>query len=169
MAWEDKIMNSYWVCDTCGEKILSSEDGLLEWYSAADEKGVLRRGNLRLVHGLAASPLKRLNLKRNGCEFDVRRGYIRSEGDVDSRPLREFLGPDGLVRLLSLLSGGEFSVDEVVKMIQRLHVPGFEMAREFFRAATYAGILEPDSGDGHCNQRDIEAALKWQEGRKAVA
>lgn len=159
-------MVSYWICDTCGEKIRSPEEGLIEWYSVGDEKGIHRRANLRLVHRLSASPLKKLNLKRKGCEFDMRKESFRTEGEVDNQPLGEFLGPDGLMRLLSLISEGEFPVAEVVKMIKRLHIPGYEMARDYFRAATFEGILAPGKRGDFCSQSDIAAVLKWMDERK---
>lgn len=162
-------MVSYWICDTCGEKIRSPEEGLIEWYAVADEKGIHRRTNLRLVHGFSASPLGKLNLKRKGCSFDLRKGSFRIEGEVDSRPLGDFLGPDGLMLLLSLISEGEFPVPEVVKMIKRLHIPGYEMARHYFRAATFDGILAPDTQEDSCSQRDIDAVLKWLDERKQAS
>jgi hypothetical protein len=162
-------MINYWICDTCGGKIHSPEEGMIEWYSVDDEKGIRRRANLRLVHGPAASPLIKLNLKRKGCAFDMREESFWSAGWVENRPLGEFLGPDGLMRLLSLISEGEFPVAEVVKMIKRLHIPGYEMARDCFRAATFEGILAPGIQVDFCSQRDIAAVLKWMEERKQAS
>jgi len=73
------------------------------------------------------------------------------------------------MRLLSLISEGDFPVAEVVKMIRRLHIPGFEMAREYFRAAAFEGILAPGIREDNCNQDDIAAVLKWMEERKQCA
>lgn len=156
-------MDNYWICDTCGEKIRSPEDGRLEWFSHDDEKGMHRRSSLRLVHELSASPLRKMNLKRNGCAFDLHQEQFRTDGAVDNRPLGEFLGTDGLVRLLSLVSEGEFPLGELLKMIKRLHVPGYEMARPFILKAALQGIIERDAKDDHCNQADIAAVLKWVE------
>jgi hypothetical protein len=162
-------MANYWICDTCGGKIRSPEEGLIEWDSVDDEKGILRRSNLRLIHGPSASPLIKLNLKKKGCAFDMRKEHFWTAGGVGNRPLVDFIGPDGLIRLLSLLSEGEFPLAEVVQMIKRLHIPGYEMAREYFRAATFEGILAPGIQDDFCSQRDIEAVLKWMEERKQAS
>lgn len=159
-------MNSYWICDTCGEKIHTPQEGVIEWYADTDEKDGKRRSKLRLVHVLSASPLRRINMKRKGCEFDLHPEQFKTEGTVENQPLGDFLGPDGLVHLLSLISEGEFPVVEVLRMIKRLHIPGYEMARDSFRQAALQGIIEPDAKGDHCNQSDITAVLKWMEERK---
>jgi hypothetical protein len=166
MNKKDIIMDIHWTCDTCGEKIMSPEEGLIEWYAFYDENGIHRRRNLRLVHAFSASPLKRMKLKRRGCAFDQHEEFYKAEGTIDDQPLANFLGPDGLMRLLLFIAGGEFPVAEVLKMIKRLHVPGYETARDYFRAAISAGVIEQCIMEDYCDQRDINAVLKWLEEKR---
>ena len=157
-------MDTYWICDTCGQKITSPEKGLIEWYSFKDDDGVRRSRNLRLVHDKSASPLK--NLKRNGCAFDTLRGIIMPESEIGNHPLTKYLGPDGLMFLLSLMDEGEFPVAEVQKMIKRLHIPGYESARDYFRMAISEGVIKPGTPEGYYDQNDINAVLKWVQERR---
>jgi hypothetical protein len=159
-------MDTYWLCDTCGGKINSPGEGLVEWYSFNDDEGVLKHSNFRLVHEESVSPLKRLKLKRKGCEFDLYRGEFRAKGTIENRPLAEFLGADGLMRLLSLISDGNFPVAEIVRMIRRLHVPGYEMAKDFFGAAASDGIIREGTPDAYHDQEDINAVLQWLKAKR---
>ena len=157
-------MDTYWLCDTCGEKINSPDQGLIEWYSCKDGDGVRRSRNLRLVHEISASPLKKL--KRKGCAFDTLQGLIMPEGEIGNNPLSKYLGPDGLMFLLSLLTEGKFPNAEVLKMIKRLHIPGYELARDYFRMAISEGVLKPGTPEGYYDQNDINAVLKWLQERR---
>jgi hypothetical protein len=159
-------MDTYWLCDTCGGKINSPGEGLVEWYTFNDDEGVIRHGNFRLVHEISASPLKKMNLKRKGCEFDLRAARIKVEGAIENQPLAIFLGPDGLMRLLSFIADGNFPVAEVLRMIKRLHVPGFEMARDFFAAAASEGVIRQGTPDTYHDQGDINAVLQWLKARR---
>jgi hypothetical protein len=158
-------MDTYWFCDTCGGKINSPGEGLIEWYSFNDSAGVLRHSNFRLVHEISASPLKKLNLKRKGCEFDLFKEGIKLEGNIENQPLAVFIGPDGLMRLLSFIAEGNFPVVEVLRMIKRLHVPGFEIARDFFGAAASEGVIRQGTPDAYHDQGDINAVLQWLKAR----
>jgi hypothetical protein len=90
---------------------------------------------------------------------------LTTEGTVESEPLSGFLGPDGLMRLLSFFEKGHFPVSEVARMIKRLHVPGYEEARGYFRPAIFQGIIKPaDPEECYC-QSDINAVLKWHRER----
>jgi len=159
-------MDVYWICDTCGEKIISPDKGMIEWYSREDEDGIRRSSKLRLVHQLSASPLRKMNMFRKGCAFDLHENTMNVEGFVSNEPLSAFLGPDGLMRLLSLIAGGEFPVVEVLKMIKRLHVPGYEIARDYFRTAISEGVIESASSGDFYEQRHINAVLQWMDARR---
>jgi hypothetical protein len=108
-----------------------------------------------------------LNLKRKGCEFDLRLGLFKAEGTIDKQQLSEFLGPDGLMRLLSFIAEGNFPVAEVLTMIKRLHVPGFEVARDYFGAAASEGIIRLGTPDAYHDQGDINAVLQWLKARQS--
>ncbi len=156
-------------CDTCGERITSPEQGLIEWYISADEHGIRRFGNLRLVHVKSASPLTRIRLKRKGCSFDLREEFFVPEGTVESRALSEFLGPDGLMRLLSFIGNGDFPVAEVLKMIKRLNVPGYETARHYLRRAISEGAIPEQVSQDYPEQKDINVVLEWLEQKRKTA
>lgn len=160
-------MNTYLTCDTCGEKIISPDEGQIEWYSFDDENGIRRHNNLRLVHELSASPLKKMKLKRKGCAFDLRAEYFNTEGSVESHSLSEFLGPDGLMRLLSFIAKGEFPVAEVLRIIKRLNIPGYETARHYFRRAVSEGVISPGTLEDYPEQKDIDAVLNWLQQKRA--
>ncbi len=156
-------------CDTCGEKINSPEQGRIEWFSFNDENGVRRHCNLRLVHDILVSPLKKMNLKRKGCAFDLHEEFFKSEGSVESHALSEFLGPDGLMRLLSFIANAEFPVADVIRMIKRLNIPGYETARHFFRRAVNEGVILQGVSEDYPEQKDINAVLEWlQQKQKSV-
>ncbi len=160
-------MDTYWFCDTCGGKINSPGEGVVEWYTIKDGEGVIRHINVRLVHGISASPLKKLNLKKKGCEYDldVSGLKIKPEGVIENKSLDAFLGADGLMRLLSFMAEGNYPNAAVLMMIKRLHVPGFELARQFFGAAASEGIVKVGAPDAYHGQEDINAVLQWLKAR----
>lgn len=162
-------MEVYLTCDTCGEKITAPEEGQIEWFAYNDEKGIHRNSNLRLVHQVTVSPLKRMNLKRKGCGFDLWGGYYPSGSKVESRALSEFLGSDGLMRLLSFIANGEFPVIDVIRLIKRLNVPGYEIARHYIRRAVTEGAILPDVSEEYPEQKDINAVLQWLQQKRKVA
>ncbi|HOP41545.1 MAG TPA: hypothetical protein PLI53_10935, partial [Geobacteraceae bacterium] len=146
--------------------IQSPIEGIVEWYSFIDEHGVPRGGKLRLVHECSVSPLLKMGLKRKGCSLDMHEELYGSTGTTGSAPLGEFLGPGGLMRLLSFITGEEFPAGDVIRMIKRLHVPGYEAARIFFRKAALEGIVQPKTSEDQYCFNDIAAVLQWLEERK---
>jgi hypothetical protein len=144
-----------WICDTCGELIEEKGKGWVEWLVIRKDKADKPQGRgLRLVHHGSASPHGR-------CQYDGSVEYRRDGGLLHDVPLQDFLGPDGLMRLLSLLAKGELPKDEVLEMIKRLHIPGYEHARKHFRRAIAEGVFEPNTMKGYYWQRDIEAVLEF--------
>lgn len=129
-----------WICDACGKDIASVGDGWVEWLNRLDP--VTRRvegsySNLRLVHHRRASP--RASTK-NACYHDEDAYFAKYEATVADLPLDSFIGPDGLVLLLEFLSDKRFvEPEEVLELIKRLHVPGYEQARPSFEAALADG------------------------------
>ena len=70
------------------------------------------------------------------------------------------------MRLLSLLGEEEFPVAEVVEMIKRLHVPGYEIARNFFRTAISEGVIDECAPGDFYKQSQIRAVLQWLDERR---
>ena len=143
-----------WTCDTCGETIATAEDGWVEWITYRDENG-RRARDFRLVHHRPASP------RRNGCQFDEREEFARDKGTVSDLPLRNFLGMDGLNYLLCLIHEGEIPLVQLVEMIKRLHITGYEEARFFIKSAMHEGVYEPNKPEGFPTQAEIREILRF--------
>lgn len=143
-----------WQCDTCGKKIKAVEDGWVEWITVVNQKkGTSTGRDLRLVH-------------KGKCQFNERAENDKDGGIVGDLGLADFLGPDGLVALLELLDRGEIPQVDVIAMIQRLHVPGYEQARPHFKRAISEGVIEPNMAPGFYVQSDIEAVIAWEKGQR---
>jgi hypothetical protein len=152
-----------WTCDTCGEIIKSVEDGWVEWVQIRQPDGTARGRNLRLVHRAPASPRR-----PNGtCQFDQRAEFRRDGGTVGDASLDEYVGADGLVTLLEMISDQRAPTEEVLTLIQRLHVPGYEQARHHFDAAISEGVFEPNTKPGYYRVSEIDKVLKWLRERKS--
>jgi hypothetical protein len=145
-----------WTCDACGEQIEGVDAGWIEWINLrrSDEPPTAR--DLRLVHHLRASPRK----VRPGCQFDQRVEHERDGGIVADLPLQRFLGGDGLMTLLRLLQEARLPSSEVIEMIKRVHIPGYEAARRHFDAAWAAGVIERDPQRCY-RQGQIEAVIEF--------
>jgi hypothetical protein len=141
---------STWICDSCGTEILCADDGWVEWIKLPNKSG----RNLRLVHGPGAGP----GMK---CRFDSKEEYKKDNGTLADLPLTEFLGPDGLIKLLVMIEEKEPPLTMVLEMIKRLHIPGYEHARKHFEAALSEGIIEPNLPDGYYWQSQIKATLEY--------
>ena len=145
-----------WFCDTCGELIGKPEHGIVEWLSAPGENGLRHAFGLRLVHHCTASPR---GARR--CDYHY---FARAHMEtvlLHDVTLDTFLGQDGHTMLLSYLARDLLPKEEVLKMIMRLHTPGYEHARADFGRAIACGVFEPDLPDGYYWQRNIEAVLDF--------
>lgn len=93
--------------------------------------------------------------------FNERAEFAKDEGTIADNSLTEFLGADGLMRLMVFISESELPTSEVLEMIKRLHIPGYEQARKHFKAAIHAGIFEPNMPENYYNQSDIQATKEF--------
>lgn len=148
-----------WFCDVCGDEIRSTDDGWVEWISLSDGEGRRRGRDLRLVHHRPASPLRGTLAAR--CQFHERNEHARDGGIVNDLPLKSFLGPDGLMRLLAMIAEERAPRDEVLEMIKRLHIPGYEQARLHFVEAVAEDVFEPNTLPGYHHGDQIQAVLEW--------
>ncbi len=149
-----------WKCDECGHPILSVEDGWVEWLNGTvSEQWEGGLHELRLVHHRLASPFAN---HRNACYHDEAKWVAAKRYTVADLPLSSFVGPDGLVTLLSWLAEKRFSdPNQVLEMIKRLHIPNYEGARLSFEAAISDGAFEPRSAPTYYDQRELKAVLEW--------
>ncbi|HEY2028818.1 MAG TPA: hypothetical protein VGH20_06380 [Myxococcales bacterium] len=121
--------------------------------------GASKASGLRLVHHKPASPRE----GRYGCQYNEDVVCRDNETMITDAALDEFVGPGGLVDLTAMLSDGFTPAEEVLEMIKRLHVPGYEHARKFFKAAISDGAFEPNTKPGYHSPQEIAATLKWMD------
>lgn len=136
-----------WRCISCGDLITSIEEGWVEWLVTEDGYGKSRVSGLRLVH--------------NVCRYDPRREFRANKNLVEGLPLERFVGADGLMLLLSLIAQGDMPRAELLELIKRLHIPGYEQTREFFADAIHGGAVAPLIGEGFYTQSEIREMLNW--------
>ncbi|MFL5345322.1 MAG: hypothetical protein ACJ8AT_11040 [Hyalangium sp.] len=150
-----------WTCDTCGQKINSAKDGWVEWlhFFPGPASGPKGHG-LRLVHNGGTSPRG-----LSGCQYG--KGAKKPNEMVQDLQLEEFLGADGLMRLLELIYDQKVPTEEVLEMIKRLHIPGYEEARLHFESAIAAGEFEPNTAPGFPFQFQIAGVLKFARSRQS--
>lgn len=147
--------NNTWICDSCGSLIQDVSHGWVEWLIRKD--GDKRTGHgLRLVHHCSAhTPLD------GRCQYSSQIEHDRDGSILNDLPLKSFVGADGLIELLALIAEGEVPTTEVLEMIKRLHVPGYEHARLHFDAAIAAGAFEPNTLPGYYSTDNIKAVLEF--------
>lgn len=93
-----------WTCDGCGQPIVRAEDGYVEWLkrlNKGDEPFAASCRQIRLVHHRLASPDRDT---KNACYLDEDQYFARDKSTISSLALPDLLGPDGLTRLLEMLS-----------------------------------------------------------------
>jgi hypothetical protein len=145
-----------WRCSFCGEAISKIEDGWVEWLATERTGGVLLKG-LRLVHRSAVSGMSR----DTGCRYDFRREFLHDRSIVEGLPLERFVGPDGLMLLLSFLAVGELPKDDVLELTKRVQIPGYEQTHELFHEAVDRGFVAPAISDGYYLQYEMQQLLRW--------
>jgi hypothetical protein len=148
-----------WICDSCGEPITKAKDGWVEWLTREEEGVQVGRG-LRLVHHCSAhSPLD------TRCQYNERAEYETDGSILSDLPLESYLGTNGLIDLLSLIAEKQIPVEEILELIKRLHIPGYEQARFHFDSAIEAGAFDPNTMPGYYSTNNIAATLEHiQEG-----
>lgn len=147
-----------WYCDTCLCAVVEAGVGRIEWISLYGCEPGGR--DLRLVHDLARVSGQTDSGQADSCQFDARREYERDKGKVNGAPLADFLGPDGLMRLLGLMAVDRLPAPEVMEMIKRLHVPGYEEARTLLRDCVNSRGLKVVSRAYYPSQSEISSTLR---------
>ncbi len=148
------MKNETWVCDSCGDEIQNVNQGWIEWLVPISEDRVAGHG-LRLVHRYSGGD-------RFRCQYNDEREFKNGYHIYDSS-LCDFIGADGLMKLLGKISDDDLPREEILEMIKRLHVPGYEKARRHFERAISEGVFEPNSKRGFYSQSNILATLEWAE------
>ncbi len=146
---------NYWICDSCEKKINKPEDGWVEWVRLAKGESPSGRG-IRLVHSFAATP------KRGGesCQYNGEKVFKQDRGTIADLPLSELLGADGLMKLLLFIENDELPADEVIEMIKRLNISGYEQTRGYFESAIREGVIKRTL-KGFYSQDEIQKTLEF--------
>ena len=135
-----------WQCASCARLITNVNDGWVEWLASKDENGVEIANGLRLVH-------------LGSCRYDARTVFRNRQSVVEGLCLERFVGPDGLVLLLSLLAAGELPTVEVIELAKRVQIPGYELARNLIGHRSLLQLLSPTLGHGCYLQSEITELL----------
>ncbi len=135
-----------WHCASCARLITSVSDGWVEWLSSEDNGGATILNGLRLVH-------------REACRYDPRVVFRSGRSVVEGLSLERFVGPDGLVLLLSLLAASELPAKEVIELAKRVQVPGYELLRNVVGKGSPAELLPPSLGYECYLQSEIAEAI----------
>ena len=148
-----------WICDTCGQEIKEAEHGWVEWLTARGD-GHGRSSGLRLVHHNKYSPKQ----PPSYCSYNAIKESDNANSSVCDQHLTGFLGSDGLMELLTFLHTKEFAdEEEVLQMIKRLHVPGYEQAFPHINEAIAEGVFEPNGPVFYVSKNQIDAVIEWTE------
>lgn len=123
-----------WVCDHCGEIIVSPEEGWLEWYRDILPEGEFGKDKgFRIVH------------HNRRCMYNERQMHAQNMLTADM-PLDSFIGADGLVYLLSFVQFDRAETnEELAEIIRRLHVPYYEEARRYHDIAEADGYFDGEN------------------------
>ena len=150
-----------WICDACNTEIANVDHGWVEWLVRSEGGNRIGRG-LRLVHHKPHSP----RAKGTGCQYNQTTERKKDGSSLLDGKLSEYVGPQGLMDLLCLLSENELPDVEVIEMIKRLHIPGYEHARKHFEAAIADEVFHQNTKAGFHAIADIKATLTWMKKKK---
>ena len=149
-------MSHHWICDSCGQPILKPEDGWVEWTKARVGENLWVVTQMRLVHHCTASP----KAPDGTCQFDEADEFQNDKATVSDRPLKDYLGSDGLMRLLEHAADPAFKIIDVIGMLKRIQVPGYDQAKGFFDRAIQEGVIELNQPKGFYTLYEIEAVIE---------
>jgi hypothetical protein len=139
-----------WTCDSCGKLIENAGDGWVEWVAFTGTP-VRPVRDLRLVHRF-----------KQGCRFNKWEEFEKDGGIVGDWPLKDFLGHDGLMFLLSYIEDEDAPVTQLLEMIKRLHIPFYEKTRRYFEQAVAANVIyAPYTRPGYYTQSQIKDVLRY--------
>ncbi len=144
-----------WRCDSCADMITSVQAGWVEWLASEDKHGndILR--GLRLVHRG-----RHKNARNHNCRYDPREEFRSGRTIVEGLPLERLVGADGLMVLLSLLAEGELPHSEILELVKRVQIPGYELVRNLSRRQ-HSKLLSPVLSHGYYLQSEIREMLGW--------
>ena len=146
-----------WQCDTCGQLITAIESGWVEWLASEDDHGEDVLSGVQIVH---RGPRPRDGWDHT-CRYDPRKEFRNNKSIVEGLPLERFVGPDGLMVLLSLFADGELPQAEVLELAKRVQIPGYELTRNLYRETLVPEVVTPLLGHGCYLQAEIGEMIAW--------
>lgn len=149
-SWRRCRVTRKFICDVCGSLIETPQEGMFEWLNLGNGQG---RG-LRIVHRAIA------DIFRAGHQYKEGRLPADAIG-VGDIPLRDAMGPDGLMWLVEKLATGAFPKDEAIRMLLRLHMPWYEYAAPYLQQALDDDVYELRRAFGFLNQSELREVVRW--------
>jgi len=145
-----------WRCDSCADMITSVPAGWVEWLASEDIHGndILR--GFRLVHRG-----RQKNARNHNCRYDPLEEFRSGRTIVEGLPLERLVGTDGLMILLSLMAEGELPHREILVLIKRVQIPGYELVRNLSPRGQHSKLLFPVLSRGYYLQSEIREMLGW--------
>ncbi|MFW7361654.1 hypothetical protein ACODHD_10955 [Vagococcus fluvialis] len=141
-----------WKCDSCKGDIVEVIDGILEWKNTREHK----RYDLHLVHD------------NKDCSYNKNILSDTENATVSYSSLENYVGQDGLMTFLEEISMKDFlDGEEILEMIKRLHVEGYEEVRLYIKQAVSEGVYEPNTVPMYPMQSDIEQMRGWIQEKRA--
>jgi hypothetical protein len=153
-----------WICDSYGNVISKIEDGWVEWL-ASDRHGEAHVEGLQIVH--IRAPFAK-SQDDAGCRYDVHDEFRHGQKIVEGLSVERFVGPDGLMLLLSFLAADAFPRQETLELIERVQIPGYERSSPYFQEAVEARVIVPAIGSGYFVQSEIRTLLEYGEQKRAA-
>ncbi|HEX6821904.1 MAG TPA: hypothetical protein VF123_07605 [Candidatus Sulfotelmatobacter sp.] len=145
-----------WRCDSCADRITSVQAGWVEWLASEDKQGNDILSGLRLVHR---------GLQKNGrnhtCRYDPLKEFRSGKTIVEGLPLERLVGVDGLMVLLSFLAERELPRGEILELIKRVQIPGYELVRNLPPRRQDSKRVSPVLSHGYYLQSEIWEMLGW--------
>lgn len=152
-----------WRCDSCAGLITSVPDGWVEWLASEDKNGNDILSGLRLVHRGRQKDSRNYN-----CRYDPLEEFRSARTIVEGLPLERLLGADGLMILLSFLDEGELPHREILELVKRVQIPGYELVRNLSRRRPqYSKVLSPVLRHGYYLQSEMQEMLQWANQKSA--
>ena len=146
-----------WRCASCHRLITRVEDGWVEWLASEDRRDGAVVSGFRLVHR-TETPGR--GLRQRYCRYDHRKVFQKNKSIVEGLALESFVGPDGLMTLLSFLDSGEFPKAEILELAKRVQIPGYEVARNLFGCRIVSKAFRPHLGHGYYLQSELRELVR---------
>lgn len=149
-----------WICDHCGEEIAEAKDGWLEWKCKPirrDGRELRWNYDFRIVHHSLASPRE----DSEKCYYPLDTMKNVDGGTVSDMHLDHMNGHDGLIKLLEMIHYDLCDAKEVISIIRRIFIPGYELARDYFVMAASESVFEPNSPPDFHGSHQIELVVDW--------